>query len=1500
MKKLNVKLVAVLVISTIVLSGATYAIHAVQVGNNADSLRTRGDEAKSLGKEAREDGRVVEAREHYVDALKNYSRYLIYRGDNDEYNIRVELANVYTDIAELPHRSGRDVMNAIAKLEETLTTHKEEHELRRRLAKYLMGFGRRRIKDAVEHWEQLAEHLPEDAEVRFELARCYHAQDNIPKAIESLNVVVGYDDKQKRFDRSTALAADMLNAYDLLAIILRKKSDNVALADRVIDEMIAANADDHNAYLHRAEYLRLFPKKGEEQDPRIEQNVRKAQALAATDANVLLAAADVERKSDKFLVAIDLLNQGKQLYPEDGRMYLQLARLYLGKRKIIEASEEIDQGLKKVPNHPKLLLMRAQTQLQKGELKGLLRTKEDLEKAGIRPALINYIDALSKVLEGKWFDAGQAFERGRRYWSSDSTQLRQMDRKLAHIYLQLEQPDLQLAAIRRVLEQGVDFGTLASEIQALISLGRTDAARAKLLTIKKQDEEAFYTNGNFWSRLLNIEKLRQLRRPKPERDWSLVDEIAGSVLKKMDENAVTLATSLAEAEKSKADPKAINAWRQRIESISVAMIQLKASVLESKEEKQAAEALLDAARKKFPDNYTLQKLALGRIGRVDGPAAALKKIDQMQAKFPAFALDLKLSRINLLVRQNNENTRAGLAKIEADVERLTSIGQKQAFWSALARAHGALRNSDETRRLMRLVADSDLDNPKHLMQQFEIARAYGDEDWMQEIVDDLKRRDIEGTGSSQLLYAQAALEVGRFKKSDKTDTTMLDRGREYLSQARIVRPDWHKLSQLVGEINHLEKNVNEAIKGYQLALAQGPADLDTINRIVGLLSGQRRYDDALKAINLLGDTRREPSIQKAKAEIYAATGKMKEAIEAAGFAVSDKSELSADHRWHGRILAKAGKLDEAEAAFRRAVEHGSNLPEPWLDLIGIQVANKHRGKAEESIREAQLRLPEDVSLTFLAQCYRLTGNQQLELQCHRENLRRNPDSLSAMRGLAQYYHDRRDAKQTKAMLYEMVLVDVPNTRNNYLQKKWARQLMARLLAVNGDYQQLKRGLKLIEMNAIGGKLLIDDQLLKARMLARRPEPGSRQQAIEIFERLKNPAPLPSPLTASDKLTMAKLYEREGKWLVCRGAMNGLLGAHPNQPALRVEYIQMLLRNGEAQQVEAQLIKLRKLPDMQITATRLEAMMLAKLNRGDEATAKLAAELQNLRPLNAKNLRILAGIAQLLVHLDQHTPAENLYRQYVKAVPNDKLVLANYLATHGKKVSQIDEAFEICDQAIKVNKANLQKANQIGLSAIVANNRVVTQRHFDQVKAWIDQAQRAAPDARAVQRQLAQYYDAIGEYRKSADAYTRLLENPTLKNSGTEEEAIVLNNLAYVLADKLKEAEGGLKRINRSISIMGPRGDLLDTRAMVYLRLDKSDEAIGDLKLALSDHAPGSMYMKYLHLAMAYQKADLIDEAQDALRKAINDGLKTKNLKKQGRQDYEELRRRLNFNEGEAE
>jgi Flp pilus assembly protein TadD len=114
--------------------------------------------------------------------------------------------------------------------------------------------------------------------------------------------------------------------------------------------------------------------------------------------------------------------------------------------------------------------------------------------------------------------------------------------------------------------------------------------------------------------------------------------------------------------------------------------------------------------------------------------------------------------------------------------------------------------------------------------------------------------------------------------------------------------------------------------------------------------------------------------------------------------------------------------------------------------------------------------------------------------------------------------------------------------------------------------------------------------------------------------------------------------------------------------------------------------------------------------------------------------------------------------------------------------------------------------------------------------------------------------------------------------------VVLNNLAWLLSQNGKGTEG-LTVINRAIELAGPRAELLDTRATVYLSLNRGDLAIADLEAANLD---GSTPTRYFHLAQAQRLVNNSKEALAQLQKATKSGLKKEHLHPVERAAYDKL------------
>ena len=119
----------------------------------------------------------------------------------------------------------------------------------------------------------------------------------------------------------------------------------------------------------------------------------------------------------------------------------------------------------------------------------------------------------------------------------------------------------------------------------------------------------------------------------------------------------------------------------------------------------------------------------------------------------------------------------------------------------------------------------------------------------------------------------------------------------------------------------------------------------------------------------------------------------------------------------------------------------------------------------------------------------------------------------------------------------------------------------------------------------------------------------------------------------------------------------------------------------------------------------------------------------------------------------------------------------------------------------------------------------------------------------------------GRSTEAIKLYRAALADPKLTPL---QKAIVQNNLAFVLALTKQSPAEAVSLTNEAIKIVGPRSDLLDTRALAYMADGKADQALHDLRLAASDSPTPT---KYFHLAQAEKQANHIEAAREAMASA---------------------------------
>ena len=445
-------------------------------------------------------------------------------------------------------------------------------------------------------------------------------------------------------------------------------------------------------------------------------------------------------------------------------------------------------------------------------------------------------------------------------------------------------------------------------------------------------------------------------------------------------------------------------------------------------------------------------------------------------------------------------------------------------------------------------------------------------------------------------------------------------------------------------------------------------------------------------------------------------------------------------------------------------------------------------------------------------------------------------------------------------------------------KEKARQTLALLTAAGGTYQETLKALEILgvsDQNTNKGNQTQSSGILRtqAQLLALRPNQAQRRQAIAIFEELiKRGTNQPD-----DLFRLATLYEADRRWPETRKVMETLLKKYANNPNYLVYYVGALLRYEAIEDAQTWLAALEKVAPNQPITIGLQARLLAKKGLKAEATQKL----QDFAKGDPNRLEQVAG---LLEQLGQLTEAEAMYRAIPKAfpqVPTNILPLVGFL---GRQARTKEALALLDDQAWKSMSADVASDACVNvLYNADAKDPGLFDELCNQAAARIEKAFKEMPDKIALQFALANIRSIQGQVEQAE----RIYRDVAVKNRST---GMALNNLAWLLAlEGGKKAEEAADIIQQAIGIDGETPDLLDTRGVVRLTLERPEEAIQDLEEAIAVKPSAD---KEFHLARAYLVARRREEARERFKKAIELGLTRSRLHPLERSYYDRLKAEL--------
>jgi tetratricopeptide (TPR) repeat protein len=1438
MTRLNVKLVVILAIALVVLSTGVVVVHGIQMNASVDSLLKRAEKAKD---------------ENPQTALRLYQLYRNYKPNDTEHY--ADFAMFAADVALKPGASGRDYGIAIRELEQILrgdVPESREAELRKKLIDLDLNVGR--FADAKEHLLMLKKKNQGDADADLKLARCQAFTSHYLEAAELLYAQIGYNPKTKKFDIAKATSPNELGAYTMLVQVLRDRLidsqmiDRKEIADAVIEQMISANPKSAKAYLAQAQFA---------QDAEVAKAaIASAMELAPEDPDVLAHTIEIALAGKNFDQAEELIAKAIKIAPKDDRFYRYEVSILDLQKKSAEAGERLEAALKVLPDSPGLLLMQFDRQLQKPDLPAARVTLKQLSAAKILPAVRGFLEAKLLFAEGDHQAASQKLENLRPQLSKIPQLVAQADMLLLQCYDALGQLD------QREKVAGRLPGTIPAEVVTADRLAKTgkfrealDIYEALAKALEKQNQLAAVPQVP--SAVLQMRIAVQMSKPKEQRNWQDVD-----------------------------------AWFEKMRELGLlkppADSLVEAEILVRKGETDQAAEILSGLQKKYPDNSAVAGMRAGMLLQNGKSDDALKLIENSSAELrnsPAL-IGAKIEAQFVAGRPADE-VKSSLTKISGEIDKLPADVQARTH-IALGVAYLRLNDRASAELEWKKAAELQPNDAKIRWLMFDVARQSGDVPAMEALQGWFAKEF--GRDDAQSKLAEAAIIVVKVREGLKAkygsqpdqltlseqDHQSLAKARDLLREVNNSRSGWVENPRLLAEINVLENRYEEAISNLQDVISVGQPTSQTLKQLVTLLHFRQRDADARELMNKYASLLSGEDMNQLSIDVDMKTGNKDKALEKFEAQYDKNSQDPAAHLYAGRVFSTAGKGEQAEAAFRKAVELAPALPDAWLALVTQLAMNKKGDEALKVVQEAQIKLPEDARNGVLAQGYEVVGDQAQAEHYYLATLEASPNNPAALRSAAAYYlrtNRREDAEKQLDKLMNAA-ADSGSDRENVA---WARRATAQLWASDGNYQKFLKALDLIAPQ--GRKPTAEDVSARLALLLDRTDPVSTRQALRSLDELKQIR----SLSVQERIAAARLNERLGEWFKARDEMNDILALPKPDTGARLTYAEMLLRRGEIDEAESQLRTIKEVESQYAPQmAMLTAKILSARGRGADAGNLLANLLPKERPLPSAQVPLLNAIASALEEIHQYEQAEKFLREYVAYEPGQMLRLAEFLARRGK----VDAALDLAEGYRRAFPTVQLLA--IGMAALHQNVTPPTAQQIARVEQWITQAQREE-DTYQVQLLLADLRDFQRNYPETEKVYRGILNRA---DAPAQTRAEVMNNLAFLLAMQGRDIDEALKLINDAVVIYGPQSDMLDTRGVVNLIKGDTKQAVADLTDAVIATDPKPI--KYVHLAMAQAAAKDLVAARKSLETAKSLKFSRDDLSPLEKQKFEELLKQLNM------
>lgn len=860
-----------------------------------------------------------------------------------------------------------------------------------------------------------------------------------------------------------------------------------------------------------------------------------------------------------------------------------------------------------------------------------------------------------------------------------------------------------------------------------------------------------------------------------------------------------------------------------------------------------ARALLTKARARHEDKAPLWLALASLHERMEEPEQALLVL----ATAPD-AVNVRLARARLLAKKAEPGTVDQVRPLEAGLDKFDTDDRAR-LWYGLGTTYYQLGQPKEAERLWRQITTL----PRHganvrvRLLLLDLAIQQNDEPGMQRVLNDLKKvepgaKEAEGTVYRFGLALQNLWQARQGKKE------MAHEAKKLLLAVEAERPYWDAAFLARAEADEILGNLDQAVSHYRKAMELGQRDNDITRKLVLLLTQTHRFDEAEKEIaRLQKEAPLSEDVQRLAIVISVQRDDYSKAEQLLRKGMAGKTKDWRDHLWLGQVLAGDSRPEEAEKELRAALSLAGDQPEPYVALVRLQVRNGQAEKAQITLNTLKAKVPADKQDIPLAQGWEILGQfDQAETHLMRA-MDREPGAAVLHRMHANFLIRTGKLTQAEPVLRRLAEGKVPE------DAAWARRHLSLVLVTSGNP---KHGLEALECvgvkldpagNVVEEKATTGDEelLARARVLALQQRKPLRARAITALESLQKK----HSLAPEDEFLLAQLYINHGSepvwWGKARDTLGGLVKSYPRHPQYLLLFAQQAFLHKDLAEAER---------------------LTSKLEQVEKARGLALGALGTVE-LKARILEAGGNGKRALALLTEYAAAPG--------APPERIFLV--ASMHGR-MGHLKEAIETSLGA-KVS-AEEKARNLMGLlrrfhkSTHLAKNKTLWDDQVALAEKALKDAAAAQPDKLFLLLHLADLEDLLGRYDEVETLCRRVLERDPTNLSA-------LNNLAWLLAQRKTRPDEALELVTRAIEKHGPRPELLDTRAVVYLTQGRSEPALADLERATKD-APTAA--KFFNLARAHHLMRNSKSALEALNQATALGLDDQKLHPTEREVYRQV------------